>query len=82
MSIGIDTSTRAAIVGPNGVGKSTLISLIIGDLEPTSAYGLVCVFLSSCLAHVGQSPWRLKFFDHVHCACVWVRVVCVLPPSW
>jgi ABC-type multidrug transport system fused ATPase/permease subunit len=36
MAFGVDTGTRAAIVGPNGVGKSTLISLIIGDLEPTS----------------------------------------------
>ncbi len=36
MSFGIDTTTRAAIVGPNGVGKSTLLSLIMGDLNPTS----------------------------------------------
>jgi ABC-type Mn2+/Zn2+ transport system ATPase subunit len=35
MAFGVDTSTRAAIVGPNGVGKSTLISLLIGELEPT-----------------------------------------------
>ncbi len=34
-AFGVDTTTRAAIVGPNGVGKSTLISLLIGELEPT-----------------------------------------------
>ena len=25
-----------AIVGPNGVGKSTFLKLLMGDLEPTS----------------------------------------------
>lgn len=35
VAFGIDTDTRAAIVGPNGVGKSTLLGLIMGDLEPT-----------------------------------------------
>lgn len=28
--------TRTALVGPNGVGKSTLAQLLIGDLEPTT----------------------------------------------
>ena len=27
--------SRVAIVGPNGVGKSTFLKLIMGDLEPT-----------------------------------------------
>lgn len=31
---GIDLSSRIAIVGPNGVGKSTFIKLLVGDLEP------------------------------------------------
>lgn len=49
MTFGIGTSTRAAIVGPNGVGKSTLISLIIGDLEPTSECERVICALESCM---------------------------------
>lgn len=49
MTLGIGTSTRAAIVGPNGVGKSTLISLIIGDLEPTSECERVICELESCM---------------------------------
>lgn len=35
---GIDMESRLAIVGPNGVGKSTLLGLISGTLEPTSGY--------------------------------------------
>ncbi|XP_026846504.1 ATP-binding cassette sub-family F member 1 [Drosophila persimilis] len=31
---GIDLSSRVAIVGPNGVGKSTFLKLLLGELEP------------------------------------------------
>lgn len=31
---GIDMASRVAIVGPNGVGKSTFLKLLVGDLEP------------------------------------------------
>jgi ATP-binding cassette, subfamily F, member 1 len=33
LNFGIDQKSRIAIVGPNGVGKSTLLNLLIGDLE-------------------------------------------------
>jgi len=35
VDFGIDMESRVAIVGPNGVGKSTFLKLIMGDLEPT-----------------------------------------------
>jgi ATP-binding cassette subfamily F protein 1 len=35
VDFGIDMSSRIAIVGPNGVGKSTLLKLLLSDLEPT-----------------------------------------------
>ncbi|CAH0553485.1 unnamed protein product [Brassicogethes aeneus] len=31
---GIDMNSRVAIVGPNGVGKSTFLKLLVGDLTP------------------------------------------------
>jgi ATP-binding cassette subfamily F protein 1 len=31
---GIDLNSRVAIVGPNGVGKSTFLKLLTGDLTP------------------------------------------------
>ncbi|XP_077986284.1 ATP-binding cassette sub-family F member 1-like [Glandiceps talaboti] len=34
IDFGIDLSSRIAIVGPNGVGKTTLLKLLMGELEP------------------------------------------------
>lgn len=36
IEFGIDLESRVAIVGPNGVGKSTFLNLLTGVLEPTS----------------------------------------------
>ncbi|PSC74057.1 ABC transporter F family member 3 [Micractinium conductrix] len=38
LNFGLDLSSRFAIVGPNGIGKSTLLSLISGELEPTRGH--------------------------------------------
>uniref|UniRef100_A0A1A9W6A7 ATP-binding cassette sub-family F member 1 n=1 Tax=Glossina brevipalpis TaxID=37001 RepID=A0A1A9W6A7_9MUSC len=34
VDFGIDLSSRVAIVGPNGVGKSTFLKLLLAELEP------------------------------------------------
>lgn len=34
VDFGIDLNSRVAIVGPNGVGKSTFLKLLVGDLTP------------------------------------------------
>ncbi len=36
VNFGVDLSTRVSIVGPNGVGKSTFIKLLTGELTPVS----------------------------------------------
>lgn len=36
LNFGIDLDSRLAMVGPNGIGKSTLLKLISRELEPTS----------------------------------------------
>ncbi|PIC26067.1 hypothetical protein B9Z55_018758 [Caenorhabditis nigoni] len=38
IDFGVDMDSRIAIVGPNGVGKSTLLKLLIGKIEPVSFY--------------------------------------------
>lgn len=34
VDFGIDLNSRIAIVGPNGVGKSTFLKLLVGELNP------------------------------------------------
>ncbi|CAK7335779.1 unnamed protein product [Dovyalis caffra] len=36
LNFGIDLESRIAMVGPNGIGKSTILKLIAGELQPTS----------------------------------------------
>ncbi|KAL4424205.1 hypothetical protein ABPG75_001506 [Micractinium tetrahymenae] len=38
LNFGLDLTSRFAIVGPNGIGKSTLLGLIAGELQPTRGH--------------------------------------------
>ncbi|RNA39507.1 ATP-binding cassette sub-family F member 1 [Brachionus plicatilis] len=35
VNFGVDMKSRIAIVGPNGVGKSTFLKILLGDIQPT-----------------------------------------------
>ncbi|KAI4315559.1 hypothetical protein L6164_028355 [Bauhinia variegata] len=36
LNFGIDLDSRIAMVGPNGIGKSTILKIIAGELQPSS----------------------------------------------
>jgi ATP-binding cassette subfamily F protein 2 len=36
LEFGVDLDSRIALVGPNGVGKSTLLKMMVGELVPTT----------------------------------------------
>jgi len=40
LNFGIDCDTRISLVGPNGVGKSTLLKLMVDELKPSNGGGI------------------------------------------
>jgi ATPase subunit of ABC transporter with duplicated ATPase domains len=52
ISLTVASGSRIGVVGPNGVGKSTLLACLAGDLEPDSG----SVHLSPLSANVGLLP--------------------------
>ena len=53
LSFSIPSGQRVAIVGPSGVGKTTLIHLLLGFYEPTSG----CIRLDGHDLHSLKTPW-------------------------
>ncbi|KAI0682672.1 P-loop containing nucleoside triphosphate hydrolase protein [Cytidiella melzeri] len=67
LSFGIDMDSRVAIVGQNGTGKSTLLNLITGDLQPCE--GTVSRHVGLKLAKYSQHsadqlPYDLPPIEH------------------
>jgi ATPase subunit of ABC transporter with duplicated ATPase domains len=57
-SLEVGPRARIGLVGPNGVGKSTVLRLLAGDETPDS--GLVAIDPPhACVAHLPQEPGRL-----------------------
>ena len=54
VNLRVDDSARIGIVGPNAAGKTTLLKLLVGDLEPDT--GTVHLTRSAQLGYVAQHP--------------------------
>ena len=50
----IEAAERVAIIGPNGIGKTTLVRLLAGDLKPTS--GVITWVENAMVGHMPQDP--------------------------
>lgn len=65
--------TLVAVVGPNGVGKSTFLNLLLGKIEPVSVHNS-CIRVNNFLIvmHVGsgrnqkESQTGMRYGLHVH----------------
>lgn len=65
VDFGIDLNSRVAIVGPNGVGKSTFLKLLTGDLLPKQGdlirnHRLVS---NKSFPFIAQSKWIMSLFN-------------------
>lgn len=72
---GIDMNSRIAIVGPNGVGKSTFLKLLMGELEPVQGevrknHRLVIFnfifFFIFLLFHTKYVSYYITFYQTAH----------------
>jgi len=60
ISVQVSLSSRVACVGENGAGKSTMIKLLVGEIEPQQ--GLVWKHPNARIAYVAQHA-----FHHIEC---------------
>ncbi len=58
VSIQVSLSSRVACVGVNGAGKSTMIKLLTGELEPDAGSGEVWKHPNFCVAFVAQHAFK------------------------
>lgn len=74
VSFDLDAGMRLAVVGPNGVGKSTLLKMVVGEIEPDTGR----IFLGKGLK-VGYAAQDLSGLDLAAPLLSWVLAVL---PSW
>jgi len=70
LNIGIDMESRVALVGANGVGKTTLLKILCGELEPTEGIAIrqpklrFSLFSQHFVDQLDLSMSPLEFFMH------------------
>lgn len=52
LNLMVEVGERVAVIGPNGIGKSTLLKCLVGDLEPTE--GVIKWSENSCFGYYAQ----------------------------
>src|SRR5882757_6078654 len=60
LNFNVEAGERIAIIGPNGIGKTTLMQLLAGELKPTS--GTITWVESAQVGYMPQDPQR-EFAD-------------------
>ena len=77
VNFGIDTESRVAIVGPNGVGKSTLLNLMVGLLDARCTFVRcirapqhTCTRCPAAIQLRTSSHSTLPRFTQSHCLCM------------
>ncbi len=71
VSLTIEDNTIKAILGPSGVGKSTILKLMLGLMRPTSGQVFVDGVEISSLSEAELFPIRRKMgmvFQATHCS--------------
>merc|ERR1719240_2172992 len=58
ISIQVSMASRVAVIGVNGAGKSTMIKMLIGELEPNEGEGKVTRHPNMRLAYVAQHAFH------------------------
>jgi ATP-binding cassette subfamily F protein 1 len=71
VDFGVDLSSRVAIVGPNGVGKSTFLKLLTGELQPTEGemrmnHRMVSTNDNSCNLPNSFSVFTANYYTYVY----------------
>uniref|UniRef100_A0A3B4WL85 ABC transporter domain-containing protein n=1 Tax=Seriola lalandi dorsalis TaxID=1841481 RepID=A0A3B4WL85_SERLL len=66
VTVRVSLSTRAACIGANGAGKSTMIKLLTGELEPDAGSGEVWRHPNCRVAYVAQHQADDRIFVESH----------------
>lgn len=65
LDFGVDMDSRIAIVGPNGVGKSTLLKLLYGKIEPVNySASIISMLINANTSAETNFLLNISFVEH------------------